>query len=413
MIKKAFPVLGLSIFASMLGVGIVAPLLPLYAEKMGATGIWIGMIFAGFSISRTVVMPIAGRISDRKGRKIFLAAGLLLYAIISLGYIWASDVVQLTLVRFVQGIAAGMVIPIAQAYVGDLSPEEEEGKWQGYFNAAFFSGFGFGPLMGGALTDHFGMELAFVAMGGLNMLSFVLVMFFLPEPQSKLTTAHMTPSFKKMRASNVIKGLLGYRLAFSIGRGTFAGFLPIFAGMYIGLTATQIGILIASNILVMSLLQPLGGVLADRFSRMVLVIAGSLANIAFLALIPWGRNFFELLAICLAGSLGGSISMPAASAMIVEEGRRFGMGSTMAVFGMVFSLGMGIGPLLGGIIVDTFNIRAVFYFGACMGIIGTAVLALHARATRVSRPQWGLDAPPSLQENSQRKSPHQGKRRML
>jgi len=385
MIKKAFPVLGLSIFASMLGVGIVAPLLPLYAEKMGASGVWIGMIFAGFSISRTVVMPIAGRLSDSRGRKLFLGAGLIIYAIISLGYIWASDVYQLTLVRFVQGIAAGLVIPIAQAYVGDLSPKNEEGRWQGYFNAAFFSGFGFGPLMGGALTDHFGMELAFIAMGALNMLSFLLVIFFLPEPPEKLRKGQITPSFRKMRTSNVLKGLLGFRLAFSMGRGTFAGFLPIFAGMYLGLTATQIGILIASNILVMSLLQPVGGALADRLNRMLLVIGGSLANIAFLTLIPWGRTFFELLAICLIGSLGGSISIPAASAMIVEEGRRFGMGSTMAVFGMVFSLGMGIGPLLGGIIVDSLNIRAVFYFGACMGIIGTIILVVYVRAQQMKR----------------------------
>jgi len=143
MIKKVFPVLALSIFSSMLGVGIVAPLLPLYAEKMGATGIWIGTIFAGFSISRAIVMPIVGKLSDRSGRKVFLAVGLFTYAIISLGYIWAGNPFQLTLVRLIQGVAAGMVIPIAQAYVGDISPEAEEGKWQGYFN---LSGFNSPPL---------------------------------------------------------------------------------------------------------------------------------------------------------------------------------------------------------------------------------------------------------------------------
>nr|HID58914.1 MFS transporter [Desulfobacterales bacterium] len=64
----------------------------------------------------------------------------------------SGDASQLTVAYFVQGVAAGMIIPIAQAYVGDLSPKTEEGKWQVYFNAAFFSGFGLGPLMGGALT---------------------------------------------------------------------------------------------------------------------------------------------------------------------------------------------------------------------------------------------------------------------
>ena len=181
MIKKVFPILVLSIFSSMLGVGIIAPLLPLYAENLGATGIGLGIIFGGFSISRAIIMPIAGRLSDQSGRKLILGIGLLAFAIISPGYLWADSVIDLSLVRFFHGIAAGMIIPIAQAYVGDISPEGEEGKWMGYFNASFFAGFGFGPLMGGALTEHFGMNVAFYSMGGLNLLAFLVAVLLLPE----------------------------------------------------------------------------------------------------------------------------------------------------------------------------------------------------------------------------------------
>jgi len=102
MIKKVFPILALSVFSSMLGVGIISPLLPLYAENLGATGIWLGIIFSGFSISRAILMPIIGRLSDRSGRKSLLCIGLLIYFIISLGYIWASNVPQLILVRLIQ-----------------------------------------------------------------------------------------------------------------------------------------------------------------------------------------------------------------------------------------------------------------------------------------------------------------------
>jgi len=372
MVKKIFPVLGLAIFSSMLGVGIVAPLLPLYAERMGASATWIGLIFAGFSISRAIMMPVAGRLSDRFGRKLFLGFGLLVYALISLAYIQANDVFHLTLVRLIQGFAAGMVIPIAQAYVGDISPEAEEGTWQGYFNAAFFCGFGFGPLMGGALTDHFGMNVAFLSMGGLNLLGFFLVLFFLPESVKKNPgNPSRRPSFRKISAAPAIRGLLGFRMAFSMGRGTFAGFLPVFADLHLGLSPTRVGILIAVNILAMSLLQPVGGHLADRLKRRLLVFAGSLFTIAFLALIPSSSSFWELLGICALGSLGGGVSFPAASAMIVEEGRRFGMGSVMSLYGMVFSIGMAAGPLLGGTIADALDIRAVFYFGASMGVLGT------------------------------------------
>jgi len=373
MIKKVFPILALSIFSSMLGVGIVAPLLPLYAENMGATGVWIGIIFAGFSISRTIFMPIAGWLSDRWGRKLFLVIGLLSFAITSLGYIWADNVSQLTLVRLINGATAGMILPIAQAYIGDISPEGEEGKWMGYFNATFFTGFGFGPLIGGTLTDHFGMNMAFFTMGGLNLLAFLVVTLFLPDARQRKMTTSLRPSFREMSASNMMRGLFSFRLAFSLGRGSFAAFLPIFAGIYLGLSPTLIGVLLAVNILLMSLLQIYSGRIADRLNRRVMVVIGGLINLAFLALIPSGSNFWQLLGICAIGSLGGAISMPAASALVVEEGKRFGMGSTMAMFGMAFSMGMAVGPLLGGVLVDSVSVYSVFYFGASMLLLGTGL----------------------------------------
>jgi len=185
----------------MLGVGIIASLLPLYAENLKATGIWLSIIFSGFSVSRAIFLPIFGRLSDRRGRKLFLGIGLLLCSIISLGYIWASSLSQLTLIRLLHGAAGGMIFPIAQAYIGDISPKGEEGTWMGYFNAVFFTGFGFGPLMGGALTEHFGMNVAFFTMGGLNLLAFLVAALFLPKIRQRKTTTNPHSSFKQMSTS--------------------------------------------------------------------------------------------------------------------------------------------------------------------------------------------------------------------
>ena len=380
MIKKVFPILALSVFSSMLGVGIIAPLLPLYAENMGATGIWLGIIFAGFSVSRAIFMPIIGKLSDRSGRKLFICIGLFIYSIISLGYIWAGNVSQLALVRLIQGAAAGMIIPIAQAYVGDISPEGEEGRWMGYFHAAFFTGFGFGPLMGGALTDYFGANVAFSTMGGLNLLAFLIATLFLPEIRQRKIATSPHPSFKKMSTSGIVKGLFSFRLVDALGRGAFATFLPIFAAIYIGLSPTLIGILLAVDILLMALLQLYTGNIADRFNRRALVVFGSLIKLVFLALIPLTHSFWQLFGLCALGGLGGAISLPAASALIIEEGRKFGMGSTIAIFTLAMSIGMAIGPLLGGVMADFVSINSVFYFAAGMGLIGTSLFIWFTKA---------------------------------
>ena len=369
-IKKAFPILSLAIFSSLLGSGIIVPLFPLYVESMGATATSLGIIFAGFSISRALVMPFAGRLSDRRGRKLILGIGLFAYALTSFAYVWADSVASLTIIRALQGISAGMILPIAQAYVGDISPEGEEGKWMGYFNAAFTIGFGVGPLMGGTIAEHFGMNFAFFTMGGLNMLAFLMVTIYLPEISRKKIEAGTKASLKDISDSRIIRGIFGYRVAFAMGRGVFAAFLPIYAGIHLGLSPSQVGILLAFNILLMSVLQLYAGRVADKLDRKSMVVAGGVINIASLALIPFAGNFWQLVVVCGLGGVGGAVSMPATSALVVEEGRRLGMGLVMAVFGVAFSIGMAVGPILGGMIVDSLNISAVFYFGALAGLLG-------------------------------------------
>ncbi len=364
----------------MLGAGIVIPLLPLYAESMGASGIWLGAIFAGFSISRTIVTPIFGRLSDRSGRKPFICIGLFFYALISLGFIWADSVSQLVLIRLVHGVAGGMILPIAQAYVGDISPEGEEGKWMGYSNAAFFSGFGFGPLMGGVLTEHLGMDIAFFTMGGLNLLAFFIAVFFLPEISRQKLSASPPLSFKEMSQSGTMVGLFSFRLTLTFGRASFFTFLPVFAATGLGLRPNLIGVLLAVYLLLSSLLGIPSGRIADRFSRRFLVVLGCLISFTYLVLVPLAHDFWQLLALCVLGSLGGSIALPAASALAVEEGRKYGMGSAIAVFTVALSIGMAVGPILSGAIVDFTTINSAFYLGAVMALVGAGLFAWFTRS---------------------------------
>jgi MFS family permease len=339
---------------------------------LGASGIWLGAIFAGFAISRSIFTPIFGRLSDRSGRKLFISIGLLSFSIISLGFIWANSVSQLILIRILHGATGGMVIPIALAYIGDISPQGEEGKWMGYSNAAFFIGFGFGPLIGGVLTDQFSMTVAFATMSGLNLLAFLIALLFLPEISRSKLAATPNLSFREMGASGVVKGLFSFRVGHALGIGAFVPFLPIFAAMYMGLSLTLIGIVLAVNTVLSSLLQPYSGKIADRFNRRGLIVIGGLTSSLFLASIPFAHNFGQLLGLCALGGLGRAISMPAASALTVEEGRKYGMGSTMAIFTVAFSIGMAIGPLLSGAIADLANINSVFYFAAGMELVGTS-----------------------------------------
>lgn len=156
--KRIYIALLLSVFSAMLGMGIIAPLLPVYAQKLGATTFVVGLIFCSFSISRTIFLPLAAGFSERRGRKIVIVSGLSLFTLTSIGYVFSATIFHLILIRSIQGIAAAMVIPVSLAYMGEESPSRKEGTFMGIFNLFFFGGLGTGPFLGGLLKDLMGIE---------------------------------------------------------------------------------------------------------------------------------------------------------------------------------------------------------------------------------------------------------------
>jgi DHA1 family multidrug resistance protein-like MFS transporter len=373
LIKKIFPIIALAMFSSNLGMGIVSPLLPLYARNMGASGIWIGVIVAAYGTTSILSTPLFGRLSDQRGRKIFLCIGLLCYAFLSLGYIWADSIYNLILVRLFQGAAGGMVIPIAFAYIGDLSPAGDEGKWTGYANAAFFSGFGIGPLLGGVLTDHYGITTAFYFMGALNLIAFIMALILLPVVKHSVRErARLTP-YREMIQNRMVLGLFVFQAFQAVARGAYMTFLPLFGALFINLSPTQIGLLLSINMMIISFLGPVGGVIADRFNRRWIIVSGSILILVSTGLVPLTSNFWHLLILSSILAVGSAIAMAGATALSVNEGRKFGMGSTMGFINMGMNIGMAVGPIVSGELGDIISYDFPFFFGAFVISIGTII----------------------------------------
>ena len=159
--RRVFATLFVCIFSSVLGTGIVVPLLPVYASDLGASGIYIGLIFGSFSLSRTFLLPYFGRRSDAHGRKPIIVWGLFFYTLISIAFVFFKSVNALIVIRFFQGMASAMILPVAQAYAGDITPEGGEGLSMSAFNMSIFFGLSLGPLMGGFIKDGFNLSATF------------------------------------------------------------------------------------------------------------------------------------------------------------------------------------------------------------------------------------------------------------
>jgi len=262
-----------------------------------------------------------------------------------------------------------MHLPIAQAYLGDITPEGEEGKWMGHFSAILFSGMSLGPLFGGVLTDVFSVNTTFLVMAALCLVGLIATIIFLPEVAKRITSEEQTAAFTGLRKSNILKGAFAFRMALGFSTASIMTFLPLFASQSLGMSVSLIGLLLASRA-PLALLQSYTGTLADKHGKRGLVIAGSAAAIIFIALMPTASGFWPLLVMYALMAIGVAFAMPAATAYIVEEGRTFGMGASMALFMMAMQVGNGLGPIMFGGIVGLMGIESAFYSGAAILLIG-------------------------------------------
>lgn len=398
--RKIFGTLFFSIFAAVTGVGIVVPLLPVYAHDLGASGVYIGLIFGAFSLSRTFFLPFFGRRSDQKGRKWYIVTGLFSYAVISLAFILSTGVESLIAIRFVQGIASAMIMPVVQAYVGDITPMGKEGWVMGLFNMSLFIGLSAGPLIGGVIKDRFSLDGAFICMGALSIIGFVLSLIFLPPVTEERVVQKGRPpvEWSTILKDRTIAGLFFFRLAYTACIGIIWGFVPVFADIEFSISASGIGILVMLGVFVSGMVQVPMGWLADQINRKAMVVLGGLVVTGAVYSFSHASGFQDMFRASVVFGLGGGIAMPALMAAAVLRGSRIdAMGSVMALLTVGHSLGMLIGSVLAGIMMEWFQLRQAFIFGALVMAAGTLLFVAYTWRADLSR-GTGSPAPPQISE---------------
>lgn len=380
--KGIFITLFFIIFTTVTGVGIVVPLLPIYAHDLGAAGIYVAMIFGAFSISRTFLLPVFGRLSDHKGRKPFIMAGLFSYVLVSLAFIWSESVESLILIRFVQGAGSAMIMPVVQAYVGEITPEGTEGYSMGLFNLSMFLSLSIGPLMGGTIQDLWSMKGAFACMAGLSFIGLLLCIIFLPPlSRERLHTRKQEPvPFAMVVRDWELAGLVAFRYAYTAGIGIIWCFLPLFADQAFGFSGTRIGLLVMLGVFISGVLQLPMGWVADRFNKTVMIVAGGLFSAVGIFIPYWAGSFSDLLIGVTVFGIGGGISMPAISALAVVKGEeKQAMGSVMSILTVAHSMGMFTGSVMAGLAMDFFSLSYAFPCGFLILIAGSIAFPLMHR----------------------------------
>ncbi len=367
-----------AIFIVFVGMGIIAPILPIYAEELGATGFALGIIMATYAVSGGLLQPFVGSLSDRHGKKGFLSAGLIIFGLTGYIYTIAGSVGQLVLLRFFHGAGSAMIFPIAMAYIIEASDEHTVGNYMGWFNIAIFAGIGAGPILGGFFLDLLGKNAGFYAMSLLSFSSAALVIMVLPGRDSSGVIdvrVGIFALFRHMMQSRRVMGILLARMATMIIMVPTFAFLPLLMTRQMAASGSEIGMVIASRTLVNAVFQVPFGKLADRMDQNRLLLTGSIIIGVSIFTVPFVHGFVPLLLLFAVIGLGEAVSWPAMGALAAKEGKKYGYGSMMGVFNMAMNLGVFIGAMGVGILVDLFSIAWAFYAVGVVLIVCAVIAA--------------------------------------
>jgi MFS family permease len=399
--RKAFYALLLAMLTTSLGVGLIVPLLPVYAQTLGASGFWIGLIFGANPLVRGLFTLIMGSLADRRDKKTLMIAGLAGYAVAAFGFMLSTSPAQLFLARVAQGAFSAMVMPVARAYAGELAPKGREGVTMGQFALAFTLGFAFGPLAGGTLNDLYGLAAPFWGMAGMSLTACLFVWRFVPRRPATRRAARRGLDLRPL-ADRQIVGLIAGRMFVELGRGIFSALMPLIGASVLGLSSAQTGFVVTLRSATESTMQPLSGKAADRFNRRSICQLGFLIMPVALLLTPGITSYAGLGACAVLLGMGAGISVPAAAAIAVDKGRTYGMGSMMGIDSTAQALGMAAGSTLGGTLMELYSTRVAFVAAAALALCGLTVFTVltrgyvNSRAGDVVTEITGLETPSAV-----------------
>lgn len=359
----------LIVLVDILGLTIILPLLPFYAEKLGASPTVVGLLISSYAACQLIAGPILGRISDRVGRRPVLIVSQVGTFVGFLILAQAHVLWVVFLSRVIDGLTAGN-LSLAQAYIADVTAPENRARSFGVIGIAFGIGFLVGPAVSGFLSQY-GYTYPIYAASALSAASIVCTYLLLPanppkpagvSSESESSAARVGvldfKGYVQYFARPELRSLLVQFFLFAFSFATFVSGFALFAqrrfswnGQPFG--PKQVGYVFGYIGLLGIILQgALMGRLVRWFGERKLVWSGFLTATIGAAAIAFSHRIPSLLIGSGIYSYGTGVLRPAVTSLVTQHARRDEQGVVLGLTQSLFSIAQIAAPMVAGFLID-------------------------------------------------------------
>jgi MFS transporter, DHA1 family, multidrug resistance protein len=399
----------LLVFVIMLGFGIVAPILPLYARSFGVGYDAASLLISTFAFARLVFDPVAGPVVDRYGERLCAVTGVVFVGASSFLAGLAGSFPLVVLFRGAGGLGSSLFFAALYSYLLKVVPRNRMGRTMSVFYGALNVGIIAGGPIGGVVAHVWGLRSPLFLYAGLCLLSGVLYLRFLPDPNSRREDESATASgadseptgwratraqvFALLRNPSFITVLALNTAFFWVVAGGYDTLLPLFGKEGLGMSTVGIGgvfaVAVAAEFIV---LYPAGSA-SDRIGRKPVLIPALTGLALFMSAAGWAGSPLVLAGLMgLAGLASGSAASGPA-AMLADVAPEGGSGTAVGLFRFFGDLGFVLGPLVGGAAAGAFGFKWAFALMAAPVLVAMVMVARTPETLRREAGERGTPAP--------------------
>ncbi|MGE0000409.1 MAG: MFS transporter [Ilumatobacteraceae bacterium] len=372
--------LWVTVALDLVGFGIVVPILGRYAERFGANGLEVGLLFASFSLAQLVCAPLLGRWSDRIGRKPVIVVSLIGTAVGSFVTGAAGALWVLFLGRLIDG-ASGGSLSVAQAAVADISSPEQRPKLVGMMGAAFGVGFVLGPAIGG-LSALGGPHVPFYVAGVLASVNAVAALIRLPETRTdtKVERRRGRSRGTTSPASTPLRhlALVGFITTFAFA--AFEATFSLFGDRRFGLTeGSSAAVFFGVGVVLVAIQGNLFGKVVDRWGLGVTFRNGVLLLVGGLLALAAATNWPVLIVALVLLAVGQGCASPSITTIVSDLALPDQRGEALGFQQSAYAIARVLSPPIAGLLFDHAGVPSPYVFGAALCVVGVSLMLV-----------WGL-----------------------